>query len=154
MWAALLASQEEARAIVERALSGSSDRDEDRLVRWVLLNGVSPYEVFSAKGPAAAFSSLEGVVSVMRSLGHALRDDGAVAFVRTRFAGPRICFLDHQDPDFREAFLADIRRAGHGSQVLDIFEPVGILSGVDAFILEHARHEAERGAAYEQFMNG
>lgn len=152
MFRSLVATEAAARAAVERALSGESAEDEDRLIRWIFERGINPYVLFSNGGHGDAFSSFRGIHSLMGLLGHALRDDGDVSFVSVSGTEPKIAFLAFDEPDFRKTFLKELKAQGHSSMTMRIFEPVAALDGVDAFIAEHERKDAECRAAFAEYM--
>lgn len=152
MFRSLVATEAAARAAVERALSGESAEDEDRLIRWIFEKGINPYGLFSNGGHGDAFSSFRGIHSLMGLLGHALRDDGEVSFVSVSGTEPKIAFIAFNEPDFRKIFLRDLRAQGHSALTMKIFEPIAELDGVDAFIAEYERKEAESRAAFDEYM--
>ena len=89
---------------------------------------------------------------MMGLLGHALRDDGDVSFVSVSGTEPKIAFIAFDEPDFRKLFLRELRAQGHSALTMKVFEPVAALDGVDAFIAEYERRDADYRAAFAEFM--
>lgn len=147
--AKLDAQHEDARNRVLRALTGEANAPQDVLLRWMLENNVSSYDVFTGWA-ATSFSTFEGMDSVMRMIDHALVDDGEISFVLCKASGPKIVFLDHRESGFRDEFLRSVQSAGHGDDVMSIFEPVGTVADVAEYIEAYEAHKAERNRWFEE----
>jgi hypothetical protein len=141
----------EARAKIVRALEEGRDSPEEKIIRWVISSGTNPWSVFVDPYLAGGMGSLEGAAGVLLTLAHAFHDDGDISFVRTSGSAPMIFMYDHREPDFEKRFLARIAEHGHGAEVMENFQPAGIIHGVDAFIAEHVEHERQWREAYEEF---
>lgn len=140
------------RTRVVAALSGTSTRPEDVLVRWMFEKDINPNSVFADLGPASRFSTYEGITSVLDLIHYSLVDDGDIGFVVCKSANPMITFLDVHDDRFKEAFMNTIRRSGHGEDALSMYEPVGLLDDVSSYIKAYEEHEAKRSLRINEFM--
>ena len=141
---AVEASHKAAKARVTAALTGKSDTDADRLVRWMFNADVPPKDVFVSPGVSAQFATFEGIAQVITALDAAISRGRSVAFVRTVGAGPRVMFLNPKDRAFKKVFASEVRLNGYPPEVLDIFQIAGFLDDVDGVIAEHKAHEDRR----------
>lgn len=148
------ADHAKSRARVMRSLSGEANAPQDVLLRWIVENDINPYGVFTTRWAADAFSSYEGMDGLLHMINHALEDDGDISFIECEGTEPKIVFMDHREPYFREAFLKDIKTFGHGDRTLSIFEPIGTYPDVNAYIVAYEEHAARMREQYERFMGG
>lgn len=148
------AEHAKARDRVMQSLSGEASAPQDVLLRWIVENDINPYGVFATPWAAQSFSSYEGIESLLHMFNHALVDDGDVSFIECEGAEPKIVFMDHREPHFRETFMKGIKSYGHGDTVMPIFEPIGTYPDVDAYIAAHEEHTAHMRAQYQEFWEG
>ncbi|MFG6080432.1 hypothetical protein ACEUZ9_000990 [Paracoccus litorisediminis] len=137
-----------ARARVLQSLSGEASAPQDVLLRWIIENGTNPNTVFAPKWAADAFSTFEGMESLLHYFNYALEDDGDVSFVACATSEPKIIFLDHREDGFRDAFM---RLVGEGRDpwVVDIFEPIGVLPDVATYISAYEEHQKKQALMFE-----
>lgn len=140
-----------AREHVLAALEGDQGLPENRLFTWAVARNINPWELFSNADMASGMGSMEGASGVLHTLAHAFHDDGEISFIRTKGHGPMIVMLDHREPGFREAYMAEVRAQGHAENVLHIYELDCVLAGVEEFIADYEAHAAEMQRLYDSF---
>lgn len=138
-----------ARERVMNALTGAASEPQDVLLRWILENDINPHDVFTG-WVASSFSTFEGMADVLHVINHALVDDGEISFVLCEGASPMIYFLDHREKNFRKEFLNSVQSLGHGDDVMHIFEPVGTVPDIPAYIAAFEAHEKARTQWFEE----
>lgn len=141
-----------ARARVMDAISGAADRDEDRLIRWMITKDISPYEVF-IDWPTESFTSYEGIDNLLGLFGHAFRDDGDVTFFATDRSSPKIVFLPRDEvAAFVREQTADHIYFGEDDEATHkSLEVTEILNDVDAYIATFTQYQAEYEADFKEF---
>lgn len=68
------------RATLIQTMRGEDDV-AGRLIRWVIENDISPYDIFASPYHAECFGSITGLYYLSSELYHAMEDDGEIFYV-------------------------------------------------------------------------
>lgn len=148
-------SFEESKQIYLRVMNKEIDNDAATLMRWIVNNGINPYEVFS-QYDAGAMSSLEGFDGLYCQLHNALCNHCDACFVKifykTKFEScgkeiicehtnsPMVVFYWSGENNFAEK----VREGMFLPMEDDVFDfQVEVLKNVDEYIKEYERVEEE-----------
>lgn len=141
-----------ARQAVLEALASPQPDEAARLVRWIIENGINPYAVFSDPGCAECMASLDGILGIMHSVRHAIRDDGDICYPVTEVYGPYVSFIDRRHMQFEQEFERQISLQGHASDVIAGHKVIGFAETIDDFMESYEVHEKQREADFRAFF--
>lgn len=123
------------------------ENDAAILIKWMIENEISPYDVFHETGYAYQTDTLEGLIGIYHTLNHALFDDGEITFVKTAYY-PKILFYWKQENDFHEHYERYVQ-----SGCEKLFTISGYLDTVQEYITEYERYDAELNARIAKLEN-
>lgn len=123
-----------------RIMNYTPNNDALKLFQWMMNSEYNQYSFFSDPQFGNEMSSLAGAVGMYQLINHALYDDGDITFVKTK-SWPLICFYNRKENDFREVFMSEIKKSGHGNFVLKHKKPLSFINSVDEYIKEFDDYE-------------